>query len=153
MAKKKDKKLDICEHMDSPEVLLAYMKAAVKENATSLTDALENICKSKLGNGSCRLPVNEICKKKPIFLVTAIKYSGRKRSVGFFYSLHDAIESVESNASDIHERVYTYAVIERVSEGIYYQVDSETWFEWVDNKYVKCKKPAKYRSTRNFGIG
>jgi hypothetical protein len=44
---------------------------------------------------------------------------GNTRLVGYYTNINDAIRAVETNACDINETCYDYAVIEGVEEGLY----------------------------------
>jgi hypothetical protein len=95
---------------------------------------------------------------KFIYLVTCIKpvmspknelqYGSKgtqARCWGWYSDLDTAIEHVKKNVTDICEAgYYTFAVIEKVPEGILpIGVKEVKWFQWsaIKNKYLICKKP------------
>jgi len=80
----------------------------------------------------------------------------KNRVVGWYPTLWQANEDVIMNACDINEGLYDYCVIEKLSPGIYPNVEQEWWFEWnsVNNKYKSIpKKPDLFNHCTNFGIG
>ena len=87
-----------------------------------------------------------------IFAVTTLTIREKSRTVGFFYNKEDAVGSVLTNACDIHEDIYVYVVIEEVTEGIHYQVESEKWFVWEDG-YSPCSKPKHLKNVCNWSMG
>lgn len=59
---------------------------------------------------------------------------GSARTFGYYHDRDVAIEMVKINNCDIQERVYRYAVIEHISEGLYEVADERLFFEWNDEK-------------------
>lgn len=58
---------------------------------------------------------------------------GASRTFGYFGDKDVAIEAVRKNWSDIQERVYRYAVIEYIPEGLYELAEERWFFEWDEN--------------------
>lgn len=90
-----------------------------------------------------------------MFFVSTLNKSGEygPRCVGFTYKFTDALKIISNNICDIHEQTYTYAVIEEMEEGLYPEVVSEEWFEWVDGGYYPIDKPEQFKQYGNFAIG
>ena len=59
---------------------------------------------------------------------------GSARTFGFYADRDVAIEAVEKNWCDIQERIYRYAVIEHIPEGLYEASDERLFFEWHEDK-------------------
>ena len=55
---------------------------------------------------------------------------GSARTFGYYMDRDVAIEMVKCNNCDIQERVYRYAVIEHIPEGLYEPADERLFFEW-----------------------
>ena len=79
----------------------------------------------------------------------------RSRCVGYFESLERAANLVESNACDLHETIYEFAVIEKLGEGIYPTPEEEHWFAFNDalDRYEPIEKPSETNHTCNWAIG
>lgn len=80
---------------------------------------------------------------------------GDHRTWGFFQDKELATSITESNAYDIHDGMYEYAVIEEYDEGIANNTGNTQWFKWDDNKagYVKINEPLYARSVCRFAVG
>ena len=71
----------------------------------------------------------------------------RGRTWGWYKSLKDAQECVKQNWGDIYEGEYSYAVIEKISEGVLHGMDIpvEWWYKWHGSwqrgKFKEWKKP------------
>lgn len=61
---------------------------------------------------------------------TKIPNIGSARTFGYYENRDVAIEAVEKNWYDIQERIYRYAVIEHIPEGLYELADERLFFEW-----------------------
>lgn len=59
---------------------------------------------------------------------------GSARTFGYYHDRDVAIEMVKLNNCDIQERVYRYAVIEHIPEGLYEPADERLFFEWNEDK-------------------
>lgn len=82
----------------------------------------------------------------------------RKRPVGWFPTVEDAIWAVVSNGGDIHEEgYYDHCVIEKVSFGLYPGIGreegKEKWFKWSKGAYSPTDKPEGLAKVINFSIG
>lgn len=64
---------------------------------------------------------------------------GCRRSVGFRWTLEDAIETVETNMCDIWEYSYDYACIEELNSALYPWAD-ERWFFKFDRESGRYKQ-------------
>jgi hypothetical protein len=78
------------------------------------------------------------------------------RSVGFFFKKDDAINSVINNDGFMRDDFYTFAVIEKLEEGIYtYACEKQTWLSW--DKIYTCWQfidaPEDMESTVGFAMG
>lgn len=78
-----------------------------------------------------------------------------QRCVGYVDTYEDAEEIVESNAYDICETIYNYAVIEEIPSGIYQYDVNAKWFKYneLEEKYEKCDKPDFVKNLVGFAIG
>ena len=92
-----------------------------------------------------------------IYTVTTLTADSIKsRCLGYFNDLSLAVRAVGTNALDMQENYYWYAVIEEVGDGLYFFPRREWWFRWnrKENKYVAIdKKPGKFNRIVCFGIG
>jgi hypothetical protein len=97
-----------------------------------------------------------------IYTVTTVPYHSPKgflngempRCWGFYTTLDKAIKGLHSSVND-EAGYYTYAVIERVEEGIYAHADEEMWFKY-DFKMRAWKEisaPDFSEGIVNYGIG
>ena len=59
---------------------------------------------------------------------------GHARTFGYYKDRDIAIESVKRNRCDIQERIYRYAVIEHIPEGLYNFATEKLFFEWNEEK-------------------
>lgn len=67
---------------------------------------------------------------------------GHARTFGYYKDRGAAIESVKRNNCDIQERVYRYAVIECIPEGLYNPATEKIFLEWnEDNKQFELIEP------------
>lgn len=97
--------------------------------------------------------------KAKYFITTFVKYDtdrnglpdiGEARTVGYYDSKEEAISRVLENRCDLWETIYTYAVVERLSPGLYpFVSEEERWFfKWNnDTKQYEPTEPFK----DNFG--
>lgn len=97
--------------------------------------------------------------KAKYFITTFVKYDtdqnglpdiGEARTVGYYDSKEEAISRVLENRCDLWETIYTYAVVERLSSGLYpFVSEEERWFfKWNnDTKQYEPTEPFK----DNFG--
>ena len=59
---------------------------------------------------------------------------GSARTFGYYADRDEAIEVVKKNNCDIQERIYRYAVIEHIPEGLYNLATERLFFEWNEEK-------------------
>lgn len=79
------------------------------------------------------------------------------RCLGYYFDINKAKEVIDGNLCDIHEGLYTYALIEEVTEGIYpiNREECSLWYKW-DNeskKYLISTKPDDLKNTLNLSMG
>lgn len=92
-----------------------------------------------------------------IFIISGVNVSNgfpnRTRAFGFYHSFKKAEVAVLQNEQDIHEAgYYPYVVIEEISPGIHQHTTKETWYEWVEERYILISK-SPCSICCNFGIG
>lgn len=61
---------------------------------------------------------------------------GASRTFGYYNDRDVAIRMVELNNLDIHECLYTYAVIEHIPEGLYNLATERIFFKWNEDKEI-----------------
>lgn len=54
---------------------------------------------------------------------------------GYYWDLESAIDAVHRNATDMHETIYPYAIIERVDQGLFPAPKERWWFGWQEEKW------------------
>jgi hypothetical protein len=96
--------------------------------------------------------------KQPIFTVTTVRHAlqAGSRCVGFYYTFEEAKESIIENVMDICEQgYYLYAVIEKITPGVYIYPRDETWFQWSRDagRYESCEKPERFKQTAGWSLG
>lgn len=79
-------------------------------------------------------------KNDPIYVITTFEYARKNKnglyeygctnSVGFYYDYNEAKHVVEKNVTDLWETCYDYAVIERISPGLYTMFDDDYMAEY-----------------------
>ena len=70
-----------------------------------------------------------------MYFVTSIDNCNRcSQPWGFFEEKETAIQALNENWGDMHECVYPYAVIERLSPGLYPPPEERVWFQWMPKK-------------------
>ena len=77
------------------------------------------------------------------------------RTVGYYPTLEEAREAVETNCCDIYEAgYYPYAMIEDVRPGLYGSAGSNPiFFEWKDGGYKEVKEPEEFAHLTGFTMG
>lgn len=86
------------------------------------------------------------------------KYFGiiDKRTWGWYNDIKDAKEVIEMNSCDIYEGNYTYALIEKIDEGVVFgmSIPEEHWYKWKGTwekgGYKPAKKPKQYSHIIHF---
>ena len=96
--------------------------------------------------------------ERTIFTVTTVHYLGigfgvSPRTVGWFPTLAEAEACVRENRGDLHETVYTYAVIEELEAGLYPIPIGQDWYEWSGNGYRRCEPPPQGAQSYPFMSG
>lgn len=100
-------------------------------------------------------------KLESIYTITIVpeKTGERCRCIGFYTHYSDALHFIDKfgiNGMD-EGGLYSYLVIEKVSEGIYATSEEfeESWFkaDFETMKWKEIKKPEKFKGVINFGIG
>ena len=107
-------------------------------------------------------------KSKKIYLITTIYLSpaklksdkmaacDRKRCVGYYFKLKDALYTVKSDWADLEEHgYYNFLVIEGMVKGLYggMSLNEEFWYIRKNGKWEKTDKPKCFKQVHNFGIG
>jgi len=83
-----------------------------------------------------------------MYFITTIEVKGKDikdvRCVGYFDTFEKAEKRVMTNACDIWETCYNYAVIENIPEGLYQYDFHPTWYKYhkLTDSYNKCEQPA-----------
>jgi len=77
------------------------------------------------------------------------------RCFGYYITPLDAVRAVLNNACDIHECLYTHAVVEKIGPGIHPMSESEVWFEWRRDKerWDYSEKPEWSERVINWALG
>lgn len=77
-----------------------------------------------------------------------------RRCFGYFAGKSRAIAAVERNEDDLQECLYSYCVVEELSEGIHpipHELDGSntTWFKWEDysGRWVRIDQPEETRKS------
>lgn len=74
-----------------------------------------------------------------LFFITTTEKNGKyPRTVGYFKTFEEAEHVILTNAGDIWEFCYDYAVIENIPEGLYQYDQNPTWYHW--NEIENCYK-------------
>ena len=80
---------------------------------------------------------------------------GASRTMGYYTNFYDASAVVRRNVCDIHERIYHYAAIEEILEGVYPTV-TDRWFYKYDSEqdgYVSIEEPDEFKHYSNIALG
>ena len=67
-------------------------------------------------------------------LIGGVPDIGSARTFGYYNDRDTAIKMVELNNCDIQERLYEYAVIEYIPEGLYNPAEERIFFKWNEDK-------------------
>jgi hypothetical protein len=80
---------------------------------------------------------------------------GAQRTFGFKETFEDAKYALNQNVCDMHEYLYTYAVVEEMRAGIHPDVESEVWFQWNEKEkgFFQIEKPKETYGVCNFALG
>ena len=76
-----------------------------------------------------------------------------KRCFGYFREVETAREAVTNNWADIHETIYTFALIEKIGEGIHPSAEIVAFYQFDDvtRKYIEI--PWEWTGFCNYAIG
>jgi hypothetical protein len=80
---------------------------------------------------------------------------GSERIVGYYTDKEKAFDAVKSNACDINETCYNYALIEEVEEGLYNPAFNRWLFKYNSDidKYEPIEEPGFMKHFSGFTIG
>lgn len=98
-------------------------------------------------------------ENKSIYTITSIPHHSVKganlfRIVGFYFDIDKARDVVLNNYGSLDEcAYYQYIVIEEIKEGLYHMVEKEEWYSWRKDKWVKTRKPRRFKQCVNFSMG
>lgn len=81
--------------------------------------------------------------------------NGSVRTFGFFEEKNKAFQAVKENWCDLHECLYTYAIVEYITEGIHSFCEERWFFEYnfETRGFDEIKEPEGYKTFTNFAIG
>ena len=80
---------------------------------------------------------------------------GAQRTFGYMPTFEEAEKALNTNACDLFECLYEYAVVEKIGPYIHPDVEEEVWFQWDNDKrgFYRIEKPKASYGTCNFAIG
>ena len=82
---------------------------------------------------------------------------GASRLVGFYHNFNDAEKAVTTNAGDINETCYDYAIIEKVEPGLYQCATSKDRtlykFDYESHTYNRIEEPKCLSHIAGFTLG
>ena len=80
---------------------------------------------------------------------------GTSRTFGYYKTFEDCDESLKSNACDMHERLYMYAVVEKIEEGIHPLALERWWYKYDAEKdgFFPMKEPKFMEHFINIALG
>jgi hypothetical protein len=92
-----------------------------------------------------------------MYFITAVKshpYPPNHRTFGYFEDHRSAREAIKNNYGDMYEYYYDFLVLEKIGVGIHPDVESETWFQWVNSvgEWRQVEKPSWALCT-NWALG
>ena len=82
-----------------------------------------------------------------------ISYNHGHRTFGYYRGFNAALQAVKENRCNMHERLYSYLVMERIGEGVHSTCDDEQWFHWSGRKWSPCRKPKALIGFTNWALG
>jgi hypothetical protein len=107
---------------------------------------------------------NKKTNKNEMFFITAFEKlpdknlnTGNSRCFGFYPEYDMAVEALHKNRCDIYEYCYSYAVIEKIGQGIH-QVclnEDRQFFKWNEIKegFYEINEPEEVINLLNFSLG
>lgn len=84
------------------------------------------------------------------------EYLSNSRTFGYFSDYATCIETLNLNVSDMCEAgYYSYAVVEKIGEGIHPRAEEIAWFTWIEEKegFYVTEKPEWANGWSNFALG
>ena len=105
------------------------------------------------GNGGCHFenyyPPRMREENAPIYKVITLSIREGERlpsheMFGWYYRVYDAYKAVETNACDMQDHAFNYALVSASYEGGYGLRDEELqWYKWnyTDEKWETCERP------------
>lgn len=79
------------------------------------------------------------------------------RCPGYFIKRKDAFSCIEENWGDIYEGDFTYAIVERIGDGIYDFGPQIRWYKWKGSwdhgRYVQIDQPEHYKQIVGIAVG
>ena len=77
------------------------------------------------------------------------------RTFGYFADYNECQTALRENWCDMHEFYYTYAVVEKISEGIHSHAKQIAWFCWDEERkgFYEREKPEWAEGWYNFALG
>lgn len=78
---------------------------------------------------------------------------GSARTFGYYEDKDVAIEAVKKNWCDIQERLYRYAVVEYIEEGLYNPATERWFFEWNESEHQFCSIEPFIDNSGNYAFG
>ena len=77
------------------------------------------------------------------------------RTVGYRYTLEQAVEALNENMCDLRETVYNGAIVEKMGPYLYPDPEQTIYFAWDDKRkgYFEIRKPACFAHLCNIAIG
>lgn len=80
---------------------------------------------------------------------------GDMRTWGYLQNIEEATQALHNNVGNMRERLYEYAVIENISEGLFEFVKERRWFKWSDEKqgFYEINEPDGTKNLTNIAIG
>lgn len=74
---------------------------------------------------------------------------------GFYINYEDAEWAVKNNCADIHDNLFDYAIIEKVSEGLYCTLMERWFFQYNHDSdgYIQIEEPSFLKHYANLTFG
>lgn len=80
---------------------------------------------------------------------------GASRVMGYYSSFNSVSTVLKKNICDIQERLYRYAVVEKIEEGIYPITTGRWFYEYDEEKdgFYPIDKPKEFECYMNIALG
>lgn len=94
-----------------------------------------------------------------MYFITGVECSAERvgacRCWGYYLNKDDAIRALNTNATDMWEFCYDYAVLECYEEGVPAECVGALFFKYDKEKdgYFEIEKPWQFEGLSNFGLG